>query len=95
MSAFAVFQGYRHSGEFAAFSDSMGERFVLSRSQCEQRLRTLQARGRDCSVTKAALQEWPTRQLGGVGGQAADRGGRTVGGSMHRESNRHARPTRS
>jgi len=89
MSEFAVFQGYRHSGEFAAFSDSMGERFVLSRSQCEERLRTLQSRGRGCSVTKVALQGWPTRQLGGIRGLVARSGG--VGGSIDRESNRHVR----
>ena len=54
--ALVFFHGYQPSGEFAAFSDFMGERFVLSRSQCEQRLQTLQSRGRDCPVTEAVLQ---------------------------------------
>jgi hypothetical protein len=89
--ALVFFHGYQPSGEFAAFSDFMGERFVLSRSQCEQRLQTLQSRGRDCPVTEAVLQGWPLRQVGGVRGQVPERGGRTVGGSMNREGNRHVR----
>jgi hypothetical protein len=89
--ALIFFHGYQPSGEFAAFSDFMGERFALSRSQCEQRLHTLQSRGRDCPVTEAVLQEWPTRQVGGLRGQVPEHGGRTIGGSMAREKKKRQR----